>query len=248
MQIPLQSQLMAVRRTGTRPQTIRLTGDRPRRLSDRTRRIGFAIVATIALAAGLLAAWTAWTLSGRYAQQIYGPQDLDSVPPRRVALVFGAGYWSDGSLSDILRDRLDAAIELFRAGRVEILLFSGDNRVVEYNEPAKMEEYARLQGVPEQAIVLDFAGRRTYDSCYRARQIFLLDEVVLVTQRYHAPRAIATCRGLGLAAIAYTADRTPYVHIVGYWLREVPALWKTMWDMTIAHPRPVLGEPLPILD
>ncbi len=226
------------------PGTQRIGPGEARRIrSWRARLAGLAAPATLALAA-----WTLWTLTGRYQQQIFGPQDLEALPQRPVALVFGAGYWRDGSLSDVLRDRLDAAVELYRAGRVEKLLFSGDNRYVDYNEPARMNEYARSQGVPEAAIVLDFAGRRTYDTCYRARHIFQLEDVILVTQRYHAARAIATCQALGLQAIAYTADRTPYVHIRGYWLREIPALWNAWWDLTIARPTPVLGDPLPIFD
>jgi len=172
--------------------------------------------------------------------------ELNSIPEHPVAIVFGAGYWSSGALSDVLRDRLDAAIELYRAGRVRKLLLSGDNRVDDYNEPAKMQEYALAQGIPEADLVLDYAGRRTYDTCYRARDIFRITDAILVSQRYHLPRAIATCNGLGLNTIGYIADRTNYVRIGWYWTREVPALWRAWWDLFIAHPTPVLGEPLPI--
>jgi len=194
----------------------------------------------------LLLGGTVWNLTARYDHRIYNPDELDVVPERSIALVFGAGYWEDGALSDILRDRLDAAIELYRAGRVEVLLFSGDNRVVDYNEPARMREYALSQGVLDEAIVLDYAGRRTYDTCYRARDIFQVDEVILVTQRYHLSRALLTCDGLDVDALGYAADRTPYVHIRWYWVREIPALWNAWWDIYIRHPVPVLGEPLPI--
>ena len=194
----------------------------------------------------LLLGWTAWTLTTRYENRIFTPEILDEIPERRVVVVFGAGYWPSGSLSDILRDRLDAAIELYRAGRVEVLLFSGDNRVVEYNEPAVMRAYAISLGIPDKAIVLDYAGRRTYDTCYRARDIFRVLDVILVTQRYHLPRALATCDGLNVDAIGYVADRMPYIHIRWYWIREIPALWQAWWDLNIRHPLPVLGEPLPI--
>ena len=194
----------------------------------------------------LLGAVTLWTLYPRYNAIIYTQENLNEVPARRLALVFGAGYWPSGALSDVLRDRLDAAIELYEAGLVEKLLFSGDNRVEDYNEPARMQQYALAQGVPEEDIVLDFAGRRTYDTCYRARDIFMVDDLILVTQRYHLPRALATCRGLGLSAIGYAADRTPYVHIRWYQLREVPALWRSWLDVYLLHTEPVLGEPLPI--
>lgn len=193
-----------------------------------------------------LLGWTVWNLTARFDSRIYKPEELDVVPERSVALVFGAGYWEDGALSDILRDRLDAVIELYRIGKVEKLLFSGDNRVSEYNEPGKMREYAISLGVPDEAIVLDFAGRRTYDSCYRARDIFLVQEVILVTQRYHLSRALLTCDGLNVDVVGYAADRTPYVHIRWYWIREIPAIWNAWWDIYIKHPVPVLGEPLPI--
>ncbi len=192
--------------------------------------------------------WTAWSMTARFERFIYSPSELEMIPARPVAIIFGAGYWPSGALSDILRDRLDAAIELYRAKRVQKLLLSGDNRVVEYNEPAKMQEYALAQGVAQEDLVLDYAGRRTYDTCYRARDIFLVPQVIVVTQRYHLPRALDTCRGLGLDAIGYVADRTPYVHIRWYWTREIPAIWRTWWDVHIWRPEPVLGEPLPIFN
>ncbi len=203
-------------------------------------------VAVLLIGTGALLGLPAWTLSGRFQGRIYS--DAQEVPERAVALVFGAGYWPNGAPSDVLRDRVEAAAELYRAGRVRLLLFSGDNRFVEYNEPEKMREVALSLGLPDEAIVLDYAGRRTYDSCYRARAIFGLQEVVLVTQRYHLPRALYTCQGLGLDAVGYVADRRPYVHSAWYWTREVPALWLAWWDVRVRRPLPVLGEPIPILD
>jgi SanA protein len=196
----------------------------------------------------LCAAWTVWTLSGRYERLMYAPAEIEQVPNKPVAVVFGAGYWPSGALSMVLKDRLDAAIELYRAGRVQKLLFSGDNRFVDYNEPAKMLDYALAQGVPRADIVLDYAGRRTYDTCYRARDIFQVRDVVLITQRYHLPRALDTCSALGMDAIGYIADRQPYPRrdLVWYWTREAAALWRGWWDVYIAHTTPVLGEPLPI--
>ncbi len=195
---------------------------------------------------GAAAIWTLWTLTARYRGVIYA--DPEAVPQRPVALVFGAGYWPDGTPSDILRDRVAAAAELYRAGRVRKLLFSGDNRFQHYNEPAKMREVALSLGVPGEDIVLDYAGRRTYDTCYRARDIFGLWEVVVVTQRYHLPRALYTCQRLGLDAVGYVADRRPYIHIRRYQAREIPALWLAWWDLWVRRPTPVLGEPIPILE
>ena len=192
----------------------------------------------------LLGLCTLWTLRYRYRDSI--DADPESVPANPVAVVFGAGYWPKGVLSNVLVDLVEMAVRLYEAGRVEKLLFSGDNRVVEYNEPAKMLEYALSRGVPREAIVLDYAGRRTYDTCYRARDIFQVREVILVTQRYHLPRALLTCRGLGVEAIGVKADRLSYIRIFWYWVREIPALWQAWFDVNIRHPLPVLGEPLPI--
>ena len=110
----------------------------------------------------------------------------------------------------ILKDRLDAAFELYQAGKVQKLLFSGDNRFVDYNEPGKMLEYALAHGIPREDVVLDYAGRRTYDTCYRARDIFNVSEAIVVTQRYHLPRTLETCRVLGLDVVGYIADRQAY--------------------------------------
>ncbi len=196
----------------------------------------------------LLAAWTVWTFTGRFAGDIYGEADLQAIPQKRVAVVFGAGYWPDGTLSPMLQDRMDAALELYRDGRVSKLLLSGDNRFVNYDEPTQMLKYALEQGIPREVMVLDYAGRRTYDTCYRASAIFQVDDVVLVTQRYHLPRALETCRGVGVHSIGYAADRQPYPRrsMAMYIVREIFAMWQSWWDVYIQHPTPVLGDPLPI--
>ncbi len=209
----------------------------------------WTVCLAVALAMGLAlivsaASFVLWTLSFRYEQSMFIA--LESVPQRPVALVFGAGYWADGTPSDVMKDRVAAAVELYKSGRVKKLLFSGDNRFMNYNEPGKMREYALTLGCPAGAIVLDYAGRRTYDSCFRAQAIFGQQQVILVTQRYHLPRALYVCEGLGLEAVGYVADRREYAHSRSYWLREVPALCLAWVDRWVRHPIPVLGEPIPI--
>ena len=92
--------------------------------------------------------------------------DVASVAEAPVAIVFGAGVRADGRLTPMLQDRVDTAIALYRAGKVRKLLMSGDNRTLEYNEPGRMYDYAVAQGVPPEDVVRDYAGRRTYDTCY----------------------------------------------------------------------------------
>ena len=165
-------------------------------------------------------------------------------PQAQVALVFGAGLRRDGSPTAILRDRVQSAVDLYRAGVVSKLLMSGDNRFLEYNEPGAMREYAIGLGVPPEDIVLDYAGRRTYDSCYRAKYIFGVKNAILVTQPFHLPRAVYTCRGLGLEATGYAAENVQYRKISQlYWnVREIPAILVSVIEVNITHPLPVLGD------
>ena len=175
-------------------------------------------------------------------------ETVDSVAPLRAAIVFGAGLQRDGSPSPVLRDRVKTAAELYFAGKVEKLLFSGDNRFIDYNEPGAMRTYALSLGIPEEAIVLDYAGRRTYDTCYRAKHIFALDEAVLVTQKYHLPRALFTCNGIGLKSIGVSADQRAYSRYSMFmWnVREYPASLMALWDVWIRQPVPVMGNLEPI--
>jgi SanA protein len=174
--------------------------------------------------------------------------DIRQVDPRPVAIVFGAGLWRDGTPTPVLRDRVKTAAELYFAGKVKKLLLSGDNRFVEYNEPGAMQAYALSLGVPEEDIVLDYAGRRTYDTCYRAKQIFGVNEAILVTQRFHLPRALYICNMLGVEADGVPADQRQYRRrSLVYWnSRELIATLAALWDVHVSRPLPVLGTPEPI--
>ncbi|HEX7555571.1 MAG TPA: ElyC/SanA/YdcF family protein [Leptolinea sp.] len=173
---------------------------------------------------------------------------LGIAPQGKTAIVFGAGLYRDGSPSAVLRDRVQTAVELYKAGKVEKLLMSGDNSTLSYNEPGAMKKYAMQLGVPENAIVQDFAGRRTYDTCFRAKAIFGITEAILVTQDYHLPRAMYICKILGLNTIGVSADRRNYrLGTYIYWrLREIPATFTAFIDLFIRKPQPILGNPEPI--
>ncbi len=169
-------------------------------------------------------------------------------PTRRAAVVFGAGLQRDGTPSPVLRDRVETAADLYFAGKIEKFLLSGDNRFLDYNEPGSMMEYALSLGVPREALVLDYAGRRTYDTCYRAKAIFGLEDVLLVTQSFHLARALFTCQNLGLNSIGVISDRREYMRSskLSWEAREVPASLVAMWDVWVTHPEPVLGDKEPI--
>lgn len=176
---------------------------------------------------------------------IYAADDAPAAP---VAIVFGAGLNRNGTPTPILRDRITAAAQLYFTGKVQKLLMSGDNRTLDYNEPGAMKQFALSLGVAENDIILDYAGRRTYDTCYRAMHIFGVTNGIVVTQTYHLPRALLTCRGLGLKAAGVIADRQTYnTRSMTRWrLREIPATLVAMWDVYIGRPLPVLGKPEPI--
>lgn len=172
----------------------------------------------------------------------------ETVPARRVAIVFGAGIRYDGTPTIVLQDRVRTAANLYFAGKVEKLLMSGDNRFVDYNEPESMRQFAISLGVPDEDIVLDYAGRRTYDTCYRAREIFRVNSVILVTQDFHLPRAIYLCNMLGVDAVGVPADIQYYRKISrAIWhVRETLAIFGAITDVMYAKPVPVLGDPEPI--
>jgi SanA protein len=173
---------------------------------------------------------------------------VEDVPTERAAIVFGAGLYRDGSPTPVLRDRVQAASELYFQGKVEKLLMSGDNRFEDYDEPTAMKNYALELDIPDEAIVLDYAGRRTYDTCYRAKEIFGLENAILVTQEFHLPRALYLCNTLGVESNGISADLRYYLKRSRFFwnLRESFATLTALWDVHITRPLPVLGEFEPI--
>jgi vancomycin permeability regulator SanA len=171
------------------------------------------LAAALAVFVGLCSAWVVRRAAGR----IHGVADA---PLRPVAVVFGAGVWPDGTLSPMLRDRVDTAVDLYRQGKVQGLLLSGDHRHPEYDEPTAMRRHAMAAGVPARAIVTDPSGFRTFDTCARARAVFGIHRALLVTQGYHMPRAVYTCRGHGIDAVGVVSDRRAYPRYLRYLVRE----------------------------
>jgi SanA protein len=131
---------------------------------------------------------------------------------------------------------------------VEKLLMSGDNSIATYNEPEAMRSYAISLGIPEEAIVLDYAGKRTYDTCFRAKSIFGVDRAILVTQDFHLPRAIFLCNMLGVKANGVEAANWHYWNkSVIFWnIREQVATLTAFTDLFIQKPIPILGQAEPI--
>ena len=166
-----------------------------------------------------------------YATRARRFKTLGSVPPRPVAIVFGAGVWEDGTPSPMLADRVLAGVALYQQGNVQQLLMSGDNQTPDYNEVDPMIQLARASGVPERAIWGDRLGLSTYETCRRARDEYGICEAILVSQRYHLPRAVYIAQRLGLDVVGYgVPDWGVYRHrsMLSYSLREFMALGKAI--------------------
>ena len=170
----------------------------------------------------------------------------EKVPSEPVAIVFGAGVWADGTPTPMLADRVEGAVELYRLGRVNKILMTGDNATPEYNEVVAMQQYAERLGVPSQDIKLDYAGFSTYESCYRAKVIFGVERAVLITQKYHLPRAVYTCNQLGIEAVGLgTPDWGKFRDdsMRFYTQREVLAVIKAIVELHIIRPKPTFLGP-----
>lgn len=154
-----------------------------------------AVVGAALVAAGT-AASVAW-VRGRADGHLFAEAHVPDAP---VALVLGTKVAADGEPAPFLAARLEIARRLFTAGRVRVILVSGDNMHAGYNEPEAMRRWLLDHGVPAARVVMDYAGFDTYDSCARARRIFGVDRATVVTQSFHLPRAVALCRHLGIDA------------------------------------------------
>ncbi|MCL2848758.1 MAG: YdcF family protein [Micrococcales bacterium] len=159
---------------------------------------------------------------------------LDDVEPAPVAIVFGAGVRPDGTPSSYLVSRLQGARELYEAGKVSVILVSGDNGRTTYDEPTAMADWLVNHGVPRDRVVLDYAGFNTHDTCVRAVEVFAVTDAVLVTQGFHLPRAMYLCRGAGMhvQGLAVAPGHDSWVAAAPNGVREVPASWKAWWDHT----------------
>jgi vancomycin permeability regulator SanA len=171
---------------------------------------------------------------------------ISNVPKRKVALVFGAGVYPSGKPTPYLQWRVETAVKLYKAHRVERILMSGDNSTLHYNEPVAMGKLAETLGVPAKDIILDYAGLSTYESCYRANAIFKINDAIVVSQGYHLPRAVMTCNALGIDTIGVSAQRPQRDFTPIYIMREWISTDKAALQL-IFKPKPTfLGPELPV--
>lgn len=160
----------------------------------------------------------------------------------KIALILGAGVRPNGEPSWILKSRLDTGFELYKSGKVKVLIVSGDNRFENYNEPKAMKEYLLAAGVPESDIVEDFAGRRTLDSCWRAKNVFKANSVTVVTQAFHAPRSVFLCESVGLTTDYAIAPDAFMNTTANGTFREVPSSFLAVFESIFDKSAQVRGD------
>ncbi|HOT43945.1 MAG TPA: ElyC/SanA/YdcF family protein [Spirochaetota bacterium] len=204
------------------------------------------IIITAALGILSQAAWIAIYLHVHSVADRYIVNDIGDIPPAHTCLVLGAAVYGDGRVSDVLYDRMMKALELYRAGKVRKFLLSGDHSTFYYNEVRQMRDFMLRRGVPREALFLDHAGINTYSSMVRARKVFLADDCIVVTQRFHLPRALYIARKAGLRARGFPADRRRYLHRHRYAVREYFACAKAFLDVMIDRETRFPGKIIPI--
>lgn len=161
-------------------------------------------------------------------------------------LILGAGVWKNNQPSPMLADRLKQGIKLYELGASEKILVSGDHGKSDYDEVNVMKRYAIEQGIPSSNIFMDHAGFSTYESMYRAKEIFKVKKVLIVTQKYHLYRAIYNARKLGLDAYGVASDLRNYQGQAYRDIREILARNKDFF-YTIFKPEPTyLGKEIPV--
>ncbi len=170
----------------------------------------------------------------------------DAVTSADAIVVLGAGVRADGSPSDVLADRLELARALYADGRAPRVLVTGDHVTGDYDEPRAMQRWLLDHGVPREAIFLDHAGVDTFSSMWRARNVFQVRRAIVVTQRFHLPRALFLGARLGLEVEGVEADRRVYRGAAWHSLREVASRTKAWLDVAVGRRARVAGPPIPI--
>ena len=196
--------------------------------------LGLLLVAALIVYANVTAVWAS---RGRLFDNV------DDLPSAKVGLVFGTSDSYKGRENRYFRYRIDAAVEVWNAGKVETLIVSGDNRSRYYNEPEKMKAALVDEGVPKGRIVCDYAGLRTFDSVVRAKEVFGTDTVLVISQRFQNERAIYLAQAHGMEAFGYNAEDVEIRAGFKTKIREVGARVKMWLDVNFLDTKPRhLGE------
>ncbi|MDR1355685.1 MAG: YdcF family protein [Propionibacteriaceae bacterium] len=185
-------------------------------------------VLSVVVGVTLLALGVSWLIvRGLSSERI---ETVESVPARQVTLVLGAAMWDDGP-SPYLQARLASAAALYHAGKTEVIIVSGTEDGG-YSEPAGMKTWLESVGVPSGRIIMDKGGDDTYSSCARARDVYGVRSLIVVTQDYHLPRAVAVCKLLNIDVLGVPeTERSHNLEYRRYQARELLANVKMLFDV-----------------
>ena len=173
--------------------------------------------------------------------------DIESIPENKVGLLLGTSkLLKSGQLNPYFENRIIAAEELFKSGKIQNILISGDNSRKDYNEPQDMKDELIKRGIPEEKIYLDYAGFRTFDSVYRINAIFGQNSFTIISQKFHNQRAIYIANALGLNAVGYNAKDVDTYSGSKTKLREKLARVKVFIDLLTNKKPKFLGEKIVI--
>jgi|SRR5699024_2479111 len=170
---------------------------------------------------------------------------IEHIKPNKVGLVLGtAKYKVTGGLNPYFKNRIEAAVKLYKSGKIDFILVSGDNAHINYNEPRDLKKALIKRGIPKEKIVLDYAGFRTLDSVIRAKKVFGQDSITIISQKFHNERAVYLAEKNGLQAVAFNAKDPKASYKVT--LREYFAKTKAYFDVLFNVQPKFLGKPVDI--
>ena len=179
-------------------------------------------------------------------ENIISPDKINEIGEADCIIILGCQVFSDGTLSAMLHDRVMRGIELYESKAAPKLIVSGDHGRKEYDEVNAMKKYAIDAGIPSENIFMDHAGFSTYESMYRAKEIFRAEKIIVVTQEYHLYRALYIAQKLGMEAYGVSSDYRPYYGQTYREVREILARCKD-FATTLFKPEPTfLGEAIPV--
>lgn len=205
----------------------------------------FKILIVIAIISIILVLFINFYVVGMANKRMIKDNDYSSLKNVDCILILGAGIWGDKP-SPMLQDRLDEGVKLYKEGIASKIIMSGDHGREEYDEVNIMKEYAIEQGVPSEDIFMDHAGFSTYESIYRAKEIFDADNIVIVTQEYHLYRALYIAEKLDINAYGVNSDPRKYNGQTFRELREILARNKDFINCIIKPEPTYLGESIPV--
>lgn len=219
------------------------TGKRTEKLK-RGLTVTLAVIVCVSLLAALCVPILSIYVKASTQDKIISAKDAAQLADVDCVLVLGCLVRADGTPSDMLSDRLTRGIELYQAGVAPKVLMSGDHGKADYDEVGTMKQVAVDAGIDSADVFLDHAGFSTYDSLFRAKEIFGADKIVIVTQEYHLYRALYIAEQLGIEAYGVASDYHTYVGQTARDLREILARAKD-WAVTLFKPAPAyLGDPI----